>query len=137
MIKQKLKQIKKGELTAEQNIKNFIDKINKENNEMNIVLHVNENALKEADYISIHIPLNNDTKGLIDEKAFDIMKPNAILINTSRGPVINEGSLINALKNKKINSAGLDVHCSEPLEKDNRPKTPKPHLFKISFVINY
>ena len=84
-----------------------------------------ENALKEADYISIHIPLNNDTKGLIDEKAFDIMKPDAILINTSRGPVINEEALINALENRKINSAGLDVHCSEPLEKDNRLKDLK------------
>lgn len=81
-----------------------------------------ETALKEADYISIHIPLNDGTRGLINEKAFDMMKSTAILINTSRGQVIKEKALIDALKNKKINSAGLDVHCIEPLEMDNELK---------------
>jgi D-3-phosphoglycerate dehydrogenase len=78
-----------------------------------------EQALREGDFISIHMPLNDKTRGLINEKAFDLMKPTAILINTSRGPVIDEKSLIDALQNKKINSAGLDVHTKEPMDKDN------------------
>jgi D-3-phosphoglycerate dehydrogenase len=78
-----------------------------------------EQALREGDFISIHMPLNDKTRGLINEKAFDLMKPTSILINTSRGPVIDEKSLIDALQNKKINSAGLDVHTKEPMDKDN------------------
>lgn len=76
-------------------------------------------ALKEADYISVHMPLNDSTRGIINKEAFDKMKKNAILINTSRGPVIDENALIDALVNGRINSAGLDVHCREPLDKDN------------------
>jgi len=78
-----------------------------------------ETALREGDYISIHMPLNDDTRGIIDKKAFDLMRPGAILINTSRGPVIDEKALVDALGNKKINSAGLDVHTKEPLDKDH------------------
>ena len=66
-----------------------------------------EEALREGDFISIHMPLNDKTRGLIDAKAFDMMKPTAIIINTSRGPVIDEKALIDALTSKKINSAGL------------------------------
>lgn len=76
-----------------------------------------ETALKEADYISIHMPLNDKTRGIIDEKAFDIMKTTAIIINTSRGPIIDEGALIKALSTGQINSAGLDVHTKEPLDR--------------------
>lgn len=78
-----------------------------------------EEALKEADYISIHIPLNDKTRGAINKEAFALMKSTAILVNTSRGPVIDETALIEALKSGKINSAGLDVHNKEPLEMDN------------------
>jgi len=78
-----------------------------------------EEALKDADYISIHMPLNDKTRGIIDKTAFSIMKKSAILINTSRGPIVDEDALIDALKSGKINSAGLDVHKSEPLEEDN------------------
>jgi D-3-phosphoglycerate dehydrogenase len=78
-----------------------------------------EEALKEADFISVHMPLNDKTRGLIDAKAFDLMKPTAIIVNTSRGPVIDEKALINALQLKKINSAGLDVHTKEPMDLDN------------------
>lgn len=79
-----------------------------------------ETAIREADYISIHIPLNEKTRGMVDSRAFAMMKPTAIMVNTSRGPVINEQALIDALISKKINSAGLDVHCKEPLDPDNR-----------------
>jgi len=78
-----------------------------------------ETALKSADYISVHMPLNDKTKGIINEKAFSIMKRTAILINTSRGPIIDENALIKALKEGQINSAGLDVHTKEPLRPDS------------------
>ena len=78
-----------------------------------------ETVLKEADYISIHMPLTDKTRGIIDEKAFELMKPTAIIINTSRGPVIQEEALIKALSTRMINCAGLDVHRKEPLDRDN------------------
>jgi D-3-phosphoglycerate dehydrogenase len=78
-----------------------------------------EEALSKADFISVHMPLNDKTRGIIDASAFKMMKPTAIIVNTSRGPVIDEKALIDALTGKQINSAGLDVHCKEPLDKDN------------------
>jgi len=78
-----------------------------------------EEALKAADYISVHMPLNDKTRGIINTSAFALMKPTAIIINTSRGPVINEQDLIDALTTGRINSAGLDVHAKEPLDKDS------------------
>ena len=75
-----------------------------------------ETAIREADYISIHIPLNEETRGAVDSKAFSMMKPTAILVNTSRGAVVDEQALIDALISKKINSAGLDVFWKEPLD---------------------
>ncbi len=74
-------------------------------------------ALNDADFISVHMPLNDKTRGIIDSTAFRMMKPTAIIVNTSRGPVIDENALINALTNGQINSAGLDVYTKEPLDK--------------------
>ena len=65
------------------------------------------------------MPLNDKTRGIIDASAFRMMKPTAIIVNTSRGPVIDEKALIDALTKGQINSAGLDVHCKEPLDKDS------------------
>jgi len=79
-----------------------------------------ETALGEADYISVHIPLNAQTKGMIDDKAFALMKSSVILLNTSRGAVIDEKSLISALESKSISCAGLDVFEIEPIQSDNR-----------------
>lgn len=76
-------------------------------------------ALREADYLSIHMPLNDTTRDLINEQAFAAMKPTAIIINTSRGPIIDEAALVKALASGQINSAGLDVHCREPIEPGN------------------
>lgn len=70
--------------------------------------------LKKSDYISLHIPLLPSTEHLIGEKELKIMKSTAILINTSRGSVINEKALITALKEKWIFGAGLDVYENEP-----------------------
>jgi len=70
--------------------------------------------LKESDFISLHVPLNNETHHLISEKELKIMKKNAIIINTSRGPVVDEKALLEALKEKWIFGAGLDVYEQEP-----------------------
>ena len=74
-----------------------------------------ETVLKESDFISLHIPLTVDTRHLIDTKALSKMKPNAVLINTARGPVVDPDALYEALKEKRIFGAGLDVTEPEPL----------------------
>ena len=73
-----------------------------------------EEGFKIADYISIHLPLNSQTKDLISFEQFDVFKSNLILINTARGGIINEEALYKALKNKKIFGAGIDVFEKEP-----------------------
>jgi glyoxylate reductase len=72
------------------------------------------NLLAESDFISVHVPLLSDTRGLFDGPKFYRMKPTAFLINTSRGPVVDEAALVAALENKKIAGAGLDVYENEP-----------------------
>tara|TARA_B100000674_G_scaffold110529_1_gene81811 strand:- start:1313 stop:2293 length:981 start_codon:yes stop_codon:yes gene_type:complete len=76
-------------------------------------------AFEIADYISIHLPLNDKTRNLISEKEFGMFKKNMILVNTSRGGIINEKELYNALNEKKIFGAGLDVFETEPPRNDN------------------
>lgn len=73
-----------------------------------------EEVLKEADVVSVHVPLLESTKHLINEERLAIMKSTAYLINTSRGPVVDEAALVNALKNGVIRGAGLDVYEDEP-----------------------
>ena len=73
-----------------------------------------EEGFKIADYISIHLPLNSETRDLISFKQFKVFKSNLILINTARGGIVNENALFDALKNKKIFAAGLDVFEVEP-----------------------
>ncbi|MFN3268338.1 MAG: NAD(P)-dependent oxidoreductase, partial [Zestosphaera sp.] len=81
-----------------------------------------ETLVKESDVISIHVPLTPETKGLISESLLRMMKKNAILINTSRGGVVNTKALIKALKEGWIAGAGLDVYEEEPLP-PNHPLT--------------
>jgi D-3-phosphoglycerate dehydrogenase len=78
-----------------------------------------ETLLKESDVVTTHTPLNEETRHFIGEREFSLMKPTAIYINTSRGPVVDEKALIKVLKQGKISGAGLDVFETEPLEKDN------------------
>jgi glyoxylate reductase len=73
-----------------------------------------DNLLKESDFVTLHCPLTKETHHLIGEKELDLMKPTAILINTSRGPVIDEKALVSALKRGKIAGTGLDVFEKEP-----------------------
>jgi len=70
--------------------------------------------LSTSDYISLHVPLLPETKHLLNEKTFALMKPNCIVVNTSRGPVIDEKALARALRTGKIAAAGLDVFEREP-----------------------
>ncbi len=73
-----------------------------------------QTLLKEADIITLHLPLTKETFHLIGKEEFALMKENAVLINTSRGAVIDEKELIKALSEKRIFSAGLDVYENEP-----------------------
>jgi glyoxylate reductase len=70
--------------------------------------------LSEADFISVHVPLLPETRGLFDAPKFYRMKPTAFLINTSRGSVVDEAALVHALEAGKIAGAGLDVYENEP-----------------------
>jgi glyoxylate reductase len=70
--------------------------------------------LGESDFVTLHVPLNGDTRQMFDAAKFFRMKPTAYLINTSRGPVVDEAALVHALESKKIGGAGLDVFEQEP-----------------------
>ena len=93
------------------------------NPEMEKKLHARyvsfQELLEQSDVLSIHASLFEETKGLFNADAFSKMKPSAIFINTARGEIHNEKSLIEALQNKTIWGAGLDVTNPEPMEKDN------------------
>ena len=73
-----------------------------------------EDLLKEADFVSLHVPLLESTRHLINAERLNMMKPTAYLINTSRGSVIDEAALVEALKNHTIRGAALDVFENEP-----------------------
>lgn len=73
-----------------------------------------------ADIVSVHLPLNKNTKGMIAENELSAMKKTSILVNTARGAIINETDLIVALEQNRIAGAGLDVFAEEPINSDNR-----------------
>lgn len=73
-----------------------------------------DTLLKESDIVTLHIPLNETTKGLISEDKLKLMKKTALLINTARGPVVDNAALADALKNGRIAGAGIDVFDMEP-----------------------
>lgn len=78
-----------------------------------------DELLQSADFVSLHVPLLEGTRGLIGERELRLMKPSAFLINTSRGPVVDQHALISALKEGWIRGAGLDVYDPEPLPADS------------------
>ena len=78
-----------------------------------------DELLQTSDIVTLHVPLTRETKGLISDREFDLMKPTAVLINACRGPVVDEAALIRALQQKKIMAAGLDVLEEEPTPADN------------------
>jgi D-3-phosphoglycerate dehydrogenase len=75
-----------------------------------------ERLLRESDYVSVHVPLGPETRGMIGERQLGLMKREAVLVNTSRGPVIDEKALAAALAARRIAGAGLDVFETEPLD---------------------
>ena len=81
-----------------------------------------ENLLSISDIISLHIPLSKETKNLIDEKKLRLIKNSSVIINTSRGGIIDENSLAKLLKENKIGGAALDVFNKEPINKVNAKK---------------
>ena len=89
-------------------------------NEIGVLPMSKEDLLKTADIISIHLVLGDRYKNLITKKEFKLMKKSSFLINTSRGQIINEDDLIEALKDEKIAGVGLDVYDKEPLPQDHK-----------------
>ena len=88
-------------------------------NEENLTFVSLEELLAKSDYISLHCPLTPATRHMIDDKAISLMKPSAFIINTSRGALIDEPTLIKALQEGRIAGAGLDVQETEPPAADN------------------
>ena len=78
-----------------------------------------DELLEQSDIVSIHAPLDENTLGLMNKEAFAKMKKSVILLNVGRGPIINEADLAEALNNKTIAAAGLDVLSVEPMQEDN------------------
>ena len=89
-------------------------------NKIGVLPMSKEDLLKTADIISIHLVLGDRYKNLITKKEFELMKKSSFLINTSRGQIINEDDLIEALKEEKIAGVGLDVYDKEPLPQDHK-----------------
>lgn len=87
-----------------------------------------EELIKNSDFVSVHVPLTDETQYLIDKEKLEMMKPTAFLVNTARGPIVNEADLIEALENNVIAGAALDVQEVEPLSSDSP-------LFKMDNVI--
>lgn len=96
-----------------------------------------ETIFRESDVITVHVPLTDKTHHLIGEQAFAKMKPTAILVNTSRGPVIDENALVKALREGRIAGAGLDVYENEPHMAPGLSELPNtvllPHLGSATF----
>ncbi len=86
-----------------------------------------EELLRISDFISVHVPLLAETKHLLSDRTFAMMKPTCVVVNTSRGPVVDEKALVRALKNGKIAAAALDVFEREP--------EIEPELFDIDNVV--
>lgn len=86
-----------------------------------------ETLFRESDFVSIHVPLNEQTRHYVGQAEFSLMKPTAVLVNTSRGPVVDEHALAEALAQGRIASAGLDVFENEP--------TVSPALLELDNVV--
>jgi glyoxylate reductase len=86
-----------------------------------------DGLLQESDFVSIHTPLTDETQHLIGVAELEKMKPEAVLVNTSRGPVVDEEALADALESRRIFAAGLDVYEEEP--------EVHPKLLKLENVV--
>jgi D-3-phosphoglycerate dehydrogenase len=95
-----------------------------------------DEALAQADFVSLHCPLTDETRGLIDESRLRRMKPTAFLINTARGGLVDHDALLRALREGWIAGAGIDVFDPEPLE-DGHPLLREPNLIATPHVAFY
>lgn len=93
-----------------------------------------EEVFEQADIISLHIPANAQTKGLISKSLLTSMKPTAIIINTARGPIMDNTALAELLKEGKIAGAGLDVYENEPPLPENHPLLGAPNTILLPHV---
>ena len=92
-----------------------------------------DSVLSQSDFICVSVALTDDTRNLIDARAFDLMKPNAILVNTARGPIVDEAALVSALQSARIGGAGLDVTAVEPLPMDS-PLLTMPNVVVLPHI---
>lgn len=103
-----------------------------EENALGITYGEMDDVLAQSDYVSVHVALNDKTRHLIGQAQLEKMKPTATIINTARGPIIDEKALVIALQNGIIASAGLDVYENEPLLEPELYEIPNavlaPHL---------
>lgn len=96
--------------------------------------HLHE-LLRESDFVSLHVPLNKETQGLIGPAEFASMKPGAFLINVARGPVVDREALLAALREQRLGGAGLDVYWKEPIDPDD-PLLSLPNVIATPHVAN-
>jgi phosphoglycerate dehydrogenase-like enzyme len=87
--------------------------------EHNVQAVTKEQLFAESDVLSIHVALSERTRGLVGAAELQSMKPTAILVNTSRGPILDEGALLDTLRQKRISTAAIDVYNTEPLPADH------------------
>jgi len=92
-----------------------------------------DELLRESDFVSLHVNLTDETNHLIDADALSAMKPTAVLVNTSRGPVVDPGALEVALRDGQIFAAGLDVTEPEPLPADH-PLVALPNCIVVPHI---
>lgn len=99
----------------------------KEEASLNVTYCELDDLLKESDFVSVHVALNEKTRHLLGAREFSLMKPQACLVNTARGPVLDEKALVHALQSGAIAGAGLDVYEQEPLL--------EPELYELDNVV--
>lgn len=92
-----------------------------------------DDLLRQSDFVSLHLPLNAQTRHSIDARAFSLMKPNAVLINTARGSIVDQAALYHALRDGQIAAAGLDVTDPEPLHMDD-PMLTLPNVVILPHI---
>lgn len=100
----------------------------------NVALLSLDDVMRESDYVSLHVPLTNDTRGMINEAKFNLMKPTAAIINTARGALIDEAALVRMLQTRRIAGAALDVF--DGINVFAEPGPPPAHpFFELDNVI--
>jgi len=105
----------------------------REETERGVEFRTLEALLGESDFVSLHVPSTKETRHLMDETRLRLMKAGAILVNTSRGPVVDESALFDALKEGRLGAAALDVFEKEPISNDN-PLLQLPNVTLVPHI---